>query len=147
MNAISFLKQQHGEAKAGFEKVESAAADQRRSHWQKLRPELELHEKMEETCLYEPVANEPKADASLANWEKVHHREVQEAEGLIKSIDRLEPTTDEWLATVKKLRGALEQHIRKEEGEIWPKIEQVWDASRLEEAGRKMEAMKAAKTA
>ena len=50
------------------------------------------------------------------------HREVQEAEGLIKSIDRLEPTTDEWLATVKKLRGALEQHIRKEEGEIGQRL-------------------------
>ena len=49
--------------------------------------------------------------------EKVDHRQVQEAEGPIKSIDRLEPTTDEWLATVKKLRGALEQHIRKEEAE------------------------------
>ena len=145
MNAIRFLKHQHGEAKAGFEKVESAAADQRRSHWQKLRPELELHEKLEETCLYDPVSNEPQADASLVNWEKVHHREVQEAESLIKSIDRLDPTTDEWLATVKKLHSALEQHIRTEEGEIWPKIEGVWDASRLEEAGRKMEAMKAAK--
>jgi iron-sulfur cluster repair protein YtfE (RIC family) len=43
---------------------------------------------------------------------------------------------------VKKLRGALEQHIRKEEQEIWPKIEQVWDMDRLEEAGRKLAAMK-----
>ena len=147
MNAIRFLKQQHVEAKAGFQKVESAAAGQRRSHWQALRPELELHEKIEETCLYDPVANEPQADASLVSWEKTHHHEVEEAEGLIKSIDRLDPATDEWLQTVKKLHGALEQHIRKEEGEIWPKIEQVWDASRLEEAGRKMEAMKAAKAA
>ena len=147
MNAIRFLKQQHGEAKAGFEKVESAVAGQRRSHWETLRPELKLHEKLEETCLYGPVANEPQADASLANWEATHHSEVEEAERLIKSIDRLDPASDEWLQTVKKLRGALEQHIRKEEGEIWPKIEQVWDSSRLEEAGQKMEAMKAAKMA
>ena len=47
-----------------------------------------------------------------------------------------------WLATVKKLRGALEQHIRKEEQEIWPRIERVWNPARLEEAGRQMEAMK-----
>jgi iron-sulfur cluster repair protein YtfE (RIC family) len=67
---------------------------------------------------------------------------VQQAEGLIKEIDRLDPTDSKWLVTVKKLHGALEQHIRKEEQEIWPKIEQAWDASRLEEAGRQMEAMK-----
>ena len=48
---------------------------------------------------------------------------------------------------MKKLRGALEQHIRKEEQEIWPKIEQVWDAERLEEAGRQMAAMKHEETA
>jgi hypothetical protein len=147
MNAIRFLKQQHAEAKAGFEKVESATAGQRRSFWQTLRPELELHEKLEETCLYGPVANEPQADASLKHWDETHHREVQEAEDLIRSIDRLDASTDEWLQTVKKLRGALEQHIRKEEGEIWPKIEQVWDSSRLDEAGRDMEAMKAAEAA
>jgi iron-sulfur cluster repair protein YtfE (RIC family) len=88
------------------------------------------------------VAQEVQVDRSLADWENTHHHEVQEAEGLIKEIDRLDPVDDKWLAIVKKLRGALEQHIRKEEQEIWPKIEQVWDAPRLEEAGRKMAAMK-----
>jgi iron-sulfur cluster repair protein YtfE (RIC family) len=147
MHAIQFLKEQHGEAKAGFQKVESAPANQRRSHWQKLRPELELHEKMEETCLYGPVARERQVDEMLASWERTHHQEVQEAESLIKKIDGLDPANDEWLQTVKKLRGALEEHIRKEEGEIWPKIERIWDSARLEEAGREMEAMKSQKAA
>jgi len=97
---------------------------------------------MEKTNLYGPVAREVQVDRSLADWESAHHREVQQAEGLIKEIDRLDPTDSKWLVTVKKLHGALEQHIRKEEQEIWPKIEQAWDASRLEEAGRQMEAMK-----
>jgi iron-sulfur cluster repair protein YtfE (RIC family) len=41
---------------------------------------------------------------------------------------------------VKKLRTALEEHIRQEEQEIWPKIAQAWDAARLEEAGQTMQA-------
>jgi iron-sulfur cluster repair protein YtfE (RIC family) len=97
---------------------------------------------MEEQYLYGPAAREVQADRSLAEYEAAHRREVQEAEGLIKEIDRLDPSTDAGLATVKKLHGALEQHIRKEEQEIWPKIERTWDAARLEEAGRQMEAMK-----
>jgi iron-sulfur cluster repair protein YtfE (RIC family) len=108
----------------------------------KLHPELELHEKMEEQHLYGPAAREVQVDASLAEYETAHHREVQEAEGLIKEINRLDPSGDAWLATVKKLRGALEQHIRQEEQEIWPKIERAWGAARLEEAGRQMAAMK-----
>ena len=142
MQAIQFLKQEHGKAKAAFQEIEGAPAGQRRALWTKLRPELELHEKMEEQHLYGPAAREVQADRSLAEYEAAHHREVQEAEGLIKQIDRLDPSGDAWLATVKKLRGALEQHIRKEEQEIWPKIEQAWDAARLEEAGRQMAAMK-----
>jgi hypothetical protein len=83
----------------------------------------------------------------LVAWERTHHQEVQEAEGLIQKIDGLDPTADEWLQTVKKLHGALEEHIKKEEGEIWPRIQQLWDSARLEEAGRQMAAMKSQKAA
>jgi hypothetical protein len=142
MHAIKFLKTEHGKAKAAFQEIEAAAAPQRNALWKKLRPELELHEKMEEVHLYGPVAREVQVDQSFADWERAHHHEVQEAEGLIREIDRLDVADSKWLATVKKLHGALEQHIREEEQEIWPKIEQAWDARRLEEAGRQMEAMK-----
>ena len=147
MQAIQLLKQEHGKAKAAFQEIEAAPPPRRGSLWTKLRPELELHEKQEEMHLYGPVAREVQVDESFAGWEATHHREVQEAESLISEISRLDPADDRWLATVKKLRGALEQHIRKEEQEIWPKIQQVWDAGRLEEAGRRMEAMKSTEAA
>jgi len=147
MQAIQLLKQEHGKAKAAFQEIESAPASGRSAMWGKLRPELELHEQMEEKYLYGPVAREVQGDPSLASWEASHLHEVQEAEGLIKEIDRLDPAKDAWLASVKKLHGALEQHIRREEQDIWPKIERVWDSARLEEAGRQMEAMKKQETA
>jgi Hemerythrin HHE cation binding domain len=142
MQAIKLLKEQHGKAKAAFQEIEAAPAAQRGALWAKLRPELELHEKMEETHLYGPVAREVQVNRTFADWESAHHHEVKEAEGLIREIDGLDAADHKWLATVKKLRGALEQHIRKEEQEIWPTIEKVWDEDRLEEAGRKLAAMK-----
>ena len=142
MQAIQVLKQEHGKAKAAFQELEAAPAPVRGALWRKLRPELELHENMEEMHLYGPAAREAQGDLTLADWEQTHRREVQEAEGLMKEIGRLEPSDDKWLATVKKLHGALEQHIRKEEQEIWPRIERMWGAARLEEAGRQMEDMK-----
>jgi hemerythrin-like domain-containing protein len=142
MDAIKFLKEEHGKAKAAFQEIEAAPPFKRGGMWGKLRPELELHEKMEETCLYGPAAREVQGDRSLADWETTHLREVQEAEGLIKEISRLDPSDDKWLATVKKLHGALEQHIRKEEQDIWPKIERAWNSNRLDEAGRQMASLK-----
>jgi hemerythrin-like domain-containing protein len=141
MQAIQLLKQEHGKAKAAFQEIESAQAGQRGALWNKLRPELELHEKMEETHLYGPAAREAGADRMLVDWQETHHKEVQEAETLIKEIGRLSPSDDKWLATVKKLHNALEQHIRKEEQDIWPRIERMWDTRKLEDAGRQMEAM------
>jgi hemerythrin-like domain-containing protein len=141
MHAIRHLKQEHGKAKAGFQEIESAPQAQRQALWKKLRPELEHHEQEEERCLYGPVAREVQQDQMLADWERTHHHQVQEAENLIREIDHLDPADQKWLAAVQKLRSTLEQHIQKEEGQIWPRIEQVWDAARLEEAGRQMEAM------
>jgi hypothetical protein len=140
MHAIEFLKREHGKAKAAFVEIEGASVAQRRPLWEKLRPELEQHEEMEETHLYGPVARDAQGDESLRAWEDTHHQQVEEAEGLIREIGRLDPSDATWLATVKKLRSALERHIQQEEQEIWPKIGRVWDAARLEEAGRKMAA-------
>jgi hemerythrin-like domain-containing protein len=147
MQAIQLLKQDHGKAKAAFQEIEAAAASQRGALWAKLRPELEMHEKKEETYLYGPAARDAQADRSLKEWETTHHREVAEAEGLIKTISHLDATDAKWLETVKKLHGALEQHIRKEEQEIWPKIERAWGPARLESAGSQMAAMTHGETA
>jgi hemerythrin-like domain-containing protein len=142
MHAIQFLKQEHVKAKQAFREIEAASPPQRGGLWGKLRPELEAHEKMEEAHLYGPAAREAQFDRSLADWETEHRREVQEAEGLIREIGRLDPADARWLETVKKLRAALEHHIQEEEQDIWPKIERLWDEARLEEVGRTMEATK-----
>jgi|SRR5215813_7960485 len=140
MQAIQLLKQEHVKAKAAFQEIETAPATQRAALWAKLRPELEKHEKKEETYLYGPAARDPQADRSLKDWETRHHREVEEAEGLIKTISHLDASDPKWLETVKKLHAALESHIREEEQEIWPKIEKAWGPARLESAGSQMAA-------
>ncbi len=143
MDAIQFLKQQHEEAKAMFGRIEQAAAGERGRLWQTLGPELALHERMEELHLYGPVAREVGGrDSDLAEWEQRHHDEVGEAEAMIAEIDGMDPGEDDWLEQVQALRSTLEDHIAEEEGTIWPKIRQVWEAAKLEEAGRHMEGMK-----
>jgi len=143
MDAIQFLKQQHEEAKRMFGRIEQAAAGDRGQLWSKLRPKLEAHEQMEERYLYGPVADDAgDTDSVLAEWEQEHSDEVTEAESMIHRINGLNPSDEGWLTHVKELRSALEQHIEQEEGTIWPRIRRVWDAPKLEQAGRQMEAMK-----
>jgi hemerythrin superfamily protein len=143
MDAIRFLKQQHEEAKAMFGQIEQASGQQRGSLWKKLEPELKLHEQIEEAHLYGPVAEDSRVkDSALREWKTHHHEEVREAEAMIAEIGGLNPPGADWMERVTELKGTLAHHIQEEEQQIWPKIQQVWDRSKLEEAGAQMEAMK-----
>lgn len=140
MNAIEFLKKEHEKAKAAFTEIEQASGDQRRQLWSKLAPELKLHEQLEADCFYGPLASDAGSrDQMLANWQREHEQQVREAESLIAKISGASPSDPRWMDTLHQLKSALEQHIQKEEGEIWPRARNVWDAARLDQAGRQME--------
>lgn len=143
MNAIQFLKQEHEKAKAEFAKVLAASPEERGHLWEELTPELELHEQIEDACLYEPLARDAEgADPVLAKWREDHEQEVEKVEDLIGEIDELDAEEEEWLAKVKEVHASLQTHIREEEGSIFPRISKVWDQARLDKAGQELEEMK-----
>jgi iron-sulfur cluster repair protein YtfE (RIC family) len=146
MNAIQFLKQEHQTAKAAFEKVLQASPAKRGDLWEELTPELEAHEEIEDTCLYQPLSRDAGGkDAKLAEWRQKHQSEVEKVGNLIGEIDELEPEDDKWLTKVKKVHEGLLNHIQEEEGDIFPRISKVWDEARLTQAGKKMQEMKSKK--
>lgn len=142
MDAIRFLKHEHEQAKEMFAKIRAARGEQRGQLWEKLKPELAQHEQMEEAALYGPIADEPKADEELKDWNEHHQDEVAELETLIEDINQLDPTAEAWMGKIDELYETLDHHIQQEEDDIWPNIQQTWDRSRLEQAGERMEAMK-----
>jgi hemerythrin-like domain-containing protein len=146
MNAVQFLLKEHQKAKAEFAKVLKAAPDERGDLWDALEPELKIHEQIENACVYEPLARDAKgSDATLAGWQKQHEREVAKVERLLTEIEELDAEDDDWLDKVKEVHSSLEAHIKEEEGTIFPRISQVWDAARLERAGQELEEMKGRK--
>jgi hemerythrin-like domain-containing protein len=143
MDAIQLLKQEHEQAKKMFGEIEQARGEARGQLWKKLKPELKVHEQLEETALYEPVAKEAGSkDRKLSEWEQHHQEEVSELESMIREIDGLEPSGSQWMEKVKELKQTLEEHIQEEEGDIWPRIQQVWDRTKLAQAGEQMATMK-----
>lgn len=146
MDAIQFLKQEHRKANRAFEKLLNAAPAQRGAIWKELEPDLKAHEKMEEQCLYGPIARDGASDPALSEWVSDRHQdEVHEVETLIKESEGLDPEDARWLATVRQVKTALDNHIRQEEGDIFPRIGQIWDRTRLEEAGQEMSQSKGEK--
>jgi hemerythrin-like domain-containing protein len=142
MDAIQLLKQEHETAKKMFAQIREARGEHRGQLWTKLKPELKVHETMEETALYRPIAQEASADEQLKDWQEHHHEEVAELESLIQEISESDPTDEEWMEKIEELEETLEHHIEEEEGDIWPRIQEVWDRSKLEQAGQQMEGIK-----
>jgi iron-sulfur cluster repair protein YtfE (RIC family) len=142
MDAIQFLKQEHEKAKAAFGKVLKSAPETRGQLWTKLQPELEAHEQIEDTCLYEPLSHGT-TDSKLTDWRKTHQNEVVKVEGLIKAMRKLEPDATAWLTKLKAVHASLEDHIRQEEQDIFPRISKVWDEAKLKQAGTDLKEMKA----
>src|SRR3954463_13406718 len=101
MDALEELRQMHVEAKDTFAKIQSAGATDRAGLWAKLRPELELHEQIEEKFVYDPGAEEAGAtDEGRARGETEPEEQVQEAAAVMAQIGELEPASAGWLAQV-----------------------------------------------
>ena len=144
MDVIEMLREMHVEAKSAFQKLEQASPNERGGLWGKLRPELVLHEQMEERFVYDPVTKDAGSDPVLSGWHEQHHQQVGEAEHMIEQIGQQDPKSDQFLHMVTQLRTTLEQHIQREEGDIWPRIRQVWGADKLDRAGQQVQQAKTA---
>ncbi len=139
MNAIEFLKREHQNAKEKFQHIEEADIGARGDLWKELKPELQVHEHIEDEFLYGPLSKDPKAKGTpLADFQQHQDEDVAELEKAIASLEALKPTGDEWLSQLKKIHSSLADHIKKEEGAILPAIPKVWDQAKIDAAGRGM---------
>jgi hypothetical protein len=145
LDALKILKDMHVEAKAAFDKIEAAPPAKRGALWAKLHPELELHERIEERFVYDPVGREAGAtDPVLARWEEEHEAQVRDADALMARIGKLDPADAGWLKDVTALAATLAKHIKHEEDDIWPRIRRAWGEDKLAHAGRQIAAARAA---
>ena len=145
MDALEVLREMHVEAKATFQQIEQASPEQRGALWAKLRPELKVHEELEERFVYDPVTRDVDGrDSVLSAWDQEHHQQVEEAEALMSELGRLEPREDQWIERFRALRQMLDSHIRQEETEVWPRIRSAWGPAKLEQVGAQVQAAKAA---
>lgn len=145
MDVLTILKQQHVEAHATFKRIGAAGPNNRGAMWGALKPQLELHEQVEERFVYDPVARDAgSTDPVLAHWEHEHEAQVRDADALMSGIDRLSPDSGHWLRMVEGLATTLDGHIAHEESDIWPRIRAAWNEEKLEHAGRQIDSAKAA---
>lgn len=106
--------------------------------------DLVRHSVAEEQHLY------PAARRYVPDGDEIVDREIaehQEAEQLMKRLEGGDATQPEFSQTLTELMRAIHQHVREEEGDLFPRLRQHADRDALIELGRKVEqAMQSAPT-
>jgi predicted DNA-binding protein len=141
MDAIALLKADHDKVKRLLNELESTTergVKTRSELFATIKGELTLHEIVEEEIFYPELKAHPKAqDVVLEGYEEHHVVDL-----LMGELEALDVSDETWGAKAAVMKENIEHHIEEEEGEMFRKARQVFDARELDDLGQRMETRK-----
>ncbi len=136
---FSTLAEEHKEVSALLKRAVSAKDPAKKEDlWRKIRLELLSHERAERQEVYPHLAN----GGALQGVVQEHRVEAEQLEAIIAELDALDPRSDAWDTSLRKLESVVKQHVDQEENEYFP---QAQDAIGKDGAARLDPAFRAAK--
>ena len=137
IDATELLRNDHEEVKQLFDDYQSLVDDdapdeERQELAEQICNALTVHTTIEEEIFY-PAAREAIDDADLLDEAEVEHASAKE---LIEQIQGMQPSDDLYDAKVKVLGEYVKHHVREEEDELFPQVDEA-DVD-LEELGQQM---------
>lgn len=134
MNAIDLLLAQHREVENLFRECKKAEQEDKLELFYAVADLLVLHTAIEEQHFY---------PAALAGASEEQVREALEEHLLVKrslaDLLAMEAVDSEFEAKLKVLEELVEHHVKEEEDELFPTVEQKLSKAKLNEVGRAME--------
>lgn len=142
MDGLEMLEEDHRRVEklfSNFEEAGDQAYKTKQGIAEKVIEELTVHSEMEEQVLY-PYAQQQVEDADENVRESFEEHHV--VEELMKELGGMDPEDEQFDAKVTVLIENVRHHIEEEEGELFPKIRKALGMERLEELGKRMQAVK-----
>ncbi|HKP11743.1 MAG TPA: hemerythrin domain-containing protein [Blastocatellia bacterium] len=145
MNIIEMLKQDHQEAAAMMDRIESAGEGDPSvmTTFNQLKEALTLHTQIEEKIFYPALRNNDETEDQIEESFEEH----QEVKDMLAEMSGLQGGNDEFMSMMSDLRESVEHHVEEEENELFPKAQQILGDSRLQEMGQQMMQMKQGQSA
>jgi hemerythrin-like domain-containing protein len=141
MDALKLLKEDHDRIKpllAEIKETTERAEKTRSELFSRIKAELTVHEIIEEEIFYPTLKDHPKAKEIVLEGYEEH----DVVNILMGELDGMEPTDERFGPKVTVMAENIEHHIEEEEGEMFTKARQVFDADELEELGSRMASRK-----
>jgi hemerythrin superfamily protein len=121
--AIAMLKADHREVEALLEEYEDASDDDEKQDLaQQICTALSVHAQVEEEIFY-PAAREAldEEDLDLVNEADVEHESIKQ---LVAEVEDSTPDDDHFDARIKVIGEYVRHHVKEEENELFPKLEE-----------------------
>ncbi|MET0624218.1 MAG: hemerythrin domain-containing protein [Pyrinomonadaceae bacterium] len=138
MNAFQLLKEDHQKVSGIFQQLEPTterAEKTRTELFARLKGELDIHARVEETIFYPAIKQAAETrEIVLEGFEEHHVIKL-----LLKELETLPVDTEQWTAKLKVLQENVEHHVEEEEGEMFQKARQVLSEDEINELGAQME--------
>ncbi len=136
MDAVTLLTEEHKKAKALFERIEATAdATTKQELLMTLIGELRSHTKIEEEVLYPVLREQLTGGPKLFEESMQEHHEAKKA---MAKLENLTPDDSEWEDQFQILMHGVLHHATEEEAEMFPKMREQWDETKLENLGKKL---------
>ena len=142
-DVVELLTEDHREVEEMFVELEavmdggSPDAERRRHLVDRVTIELVKHAVAEEVAVYPRVKQ--KVSAEEAERAKAEHAE---AERTMKRLERLDPDDPSFEQEIRTLMAEIRQHVAEEEGEMFPRMREVFGQDELEDLARQVNAVK-----
>jgi hemerythrin superfamily protein len=139
MNALEILKQDHQKVKGLFLEARHATdIGKRKDLFNQIDTELEVHAHIEETVFYPAIEDHEELKDMVTEALEEH----EEAKSLLEELEELGVESHEFGSKLQQLMEAVEHHVEEEEGEMFPKIREVFEEDELEHLGQDLESAK-----
>jgi hemerythrin-like domain-containing protein len=138
MNAFQLLKEDHQKVSGIFQQLEPTterAEKTRTELFARLRDELDVHARVEETVFYPAIKQAAETREIVLEGFEEHHV----VKLLLKELESVPVDTEQWTAKLKVLKENVEHHVEEEEGEMFQKARQVLSEEEINQLGAKME--------
>jgi hemerythrin superfamily protein len=140
MNAIELLKEDHQVVEGLFEEVEGSEPDEHPAIFERIKAELTVHAHIEESIFY-PALQED-GDEALVELTSEALKEHAQTKVFLGELDVVASDADKFEPLLIKLIEDVRHHVEEEEGEMFPAVEEQFDAEVLERWGVQMQAEK-----
>ncbi len=137
MNAIDFLLKEHRYQEDLLDQLKATTTKdiaRREELYEEFRKELIKHVNIEEEIFYPRIKKIPALEAKVLEALEEHNICMR----LLQELDLKEPDDKLWTAKVAVLRELTNHHVKEEEEDLFPQVQELASEEYLEEMGTQM---------